>query len=80
MRWNENRQKSGTGTLFCCFTVLLLVTSDRNIIFPIIPIVSLELYNVCISILYIILLIFESPYMKKDTKSGMLATFLFFSL
>ena len=45
-------QKRGTGTLFCCFTVL--VTSDRNIIFPTIPMVSLELYNVCISISYII--------------------------
>ena len=32
MRLNDNGQKSGTGTLFCCFTVL--VTSDRNIIFP----------------------------------------------
>ena len=38
--------KSGTGTLFCCFTVL--VTYDRNIISPIIPMVYLELYNVCI--------------------------------
>ena len=35
MRGNENHQKSVTGTLFCCFTVL--VTSDRNIIFPINP-------------------------------------------
>ena len=42
--------------------------------------VSLELYNECISILYIILLILESPYMKKDTKSDMYATFLFFPL
>ena len=36
--------------------------------------VSLELYNLCMLILYIILLILESPYMKKDTKSGMYAT------
>ena len=78
MRWNENRQKSDAGTLFCCFT--LLVASDQNIIFDIMPMVSLELYNVCISILYIILLILESPYMKKDTKSGMYATCLFFPL
>ena len=78
MRCNENRQKSDAGTLFCCFT--LLVASDRNIIFNIIPMVSLELYNECISILYILLLILESPYMKKDTKSDMYATFLFFPL
>ena len=52
MRCNENRQKNGTSTLFCCFTVL--VTSDRNIIFPRMPMVTLELYNVDISILYII--------------------------
>ena len=78
MRGNENRQKSGTGTHFCCFTVL--ATSDQNILFPIIPMVSLELYNVCISIICIILLILEGPYMKKDTKSGMYATFLFFPL
>ena len=37
--------------------------------------VYLELYNECISILYIILLILESPYMNKDTKSDMYATF-----
>ena len=42
--------------------------------------VSLELYNECILILYIILLILESPYMKKDAKSDMYATFLFFPL
>ena len=52
MRGNENRQKSDAGTHFCCFTVL--VTSDRNIIFPIIHMVSLELYNVFISIICII--------------------------
>ena len=39
--------------------------------------VSSELYNVCISILHIIYSILESPYMKKDTKSGMYATFCF---
>ena len=37
--------------------------------------VSLELYNVCISIIYIIYLMLEGPYMKKDTKSGMYAHF-----
>ena len=37
--------------------------------------VSLELYNVCISILYIIQLILESSYMKIDTKSGMYTIF-----
>ena len=37
--------------------------------------VSLELYNVCFSILYIILSILDSPYMKKDKKVACMPLF-----